>query len=512
MLYEAHRGAENEAPENTFSSITYAIKQGYDFVEIDLKYTKDGKIVLLHDYTLDRTAIKDGKEVKNVQISELTYKEVLQYDVGAKFSAKFTGEKVPLFSEIITLAEDNGIILKTDNVVHSFPEKVFEDFINTAKGHEKCLSVTCFDIESVKKTLKYLPDITVHYDGKTDGAILKELSSLVPKERLFIWLPVKCERTFWSKCTFADDFLVQEAKKYARLGLWIIDSREEFNRAVNWGADIIETSGSIKKEMNAGKTYDMHTHCLFSHDSNASPEEMYRCQKERNTANYAMTDHYDVCTSDFEPILLSIAKAKELGTLRGIELADGNLNINDERETSSKKDYDVILGSVHASDDVPPIEYYSRTDFSSYGEKEIEDFLNTYFDCVLRIAQNCNFDILTHLTCPLRYICGKYGKEVDLNKFSKKTDAILKEIIRKGIALEVNTSCLDSPYNELMPNKNILMRYFELGGYLITLGSDAHISQNASHGFTRAKEVLKNIGFENIYFFENRIPIQCKLI
>lgn len=512
MLYEAHRGVQSEAPENTVSSITYAIKQGYDFAEIDLKYTMDGKIVLLHDYTLDRTATKDGKEVKNVQISELTYEEVLQYDVGAKFSKKFTGEKVPLFSEIITLAEKNGIMLKIDNVVHSFPEEAFENFINTAKGHEKYVSVTCFHIDSVKKTLKYLPDITVHYDGKTDEAILKELSALVPKERLFIWLPVKSERTSWVKCDFADDFLTKEIKKYARLGLWIIGTREEYNSALNWGADIIETSGIIKREMNAGKTYDMHTHCRYSRDSTAPPEEMYRCQKEKNTENYAMTDHYNVCTSDFEQIFLSVAKAKELGALRGIELADGNLNITDERETSSKKDYDVVLGSVHASDDVPPIKYYSGTDFSSYGEKEIDNFLNTYFDCVLRIAQNCNFDILSHLTCPLRYICGKYGKEVDLNKFSRKTDAILNEIIRKGIALEVNTSCLDTPYNELMPSEVILKRYFELGGYLITLGSDAHIPQNASHGFTRAKEVLKKIGFENIYFFENRIPIQCKLV
>lgn len=511
MLYQAHRGVQTEAPENTVSSVKYAIKQQYDFIEIDLKYTLDGKIVLLHDYTLDRTALKNGKEVSNIKISDLTYSEVCTYDVGMKFSKKFTGEKVPLLSEIIALAQESGTILKIDNVVHTFPENIFENFIKEVKGHEKHVSVTCYDIDSVKRTLKFFPEILIHYDGKISDEILKELSSLVSKERLFIWLPLKSEHTSWVKCDFATKELADKIKKYARLGVWIIYTKEELKQAQKLGADIIETPGTVKKEINAGKTFDMHTHSHFSHDATAVPEEMFKAQKEKNTDNYAMCDHYDVLNTDFAQIEKSYSKAKELGVLKGIELADGNIDLKEEKEISQKKDYDVILGSIHAYNYNPPINYYSLVDFSSYGKTETNSFLNTYFDRIILMIRNCNFDILSHLTCPLRYFCGKYRKNIDLTEFSEKTDFILKEIIRKGIALEVNTSCLDTPYNELMPNEDILKRYFSLGGYLITLGSDAHIEKNASHGFQEAKKVLKNIGFENVYYFENRIPVQCKL-
>ena len=114
------------------------------------------------------------------------------------------------------------------------------------------------------------------------------------------------------------------------------------------------------------------------------------------------------------------------------------------------------------------------------------------------------------MTCPLRYIAGKYGIKVDLSVFDGKITEILKEIIKKCIALEVNTSSYSS-LNDSMPCKDILKKYFDMGGYLITLGSDAHIAENASYCFDKAMETLKEIGFKNIYYYKNRIAHQISI-
>jgi histidinol phosphatase-like PHP family hydrolase len=58
----------------------------------------------------------------------------------------------------------------------------------------------------------------------------------------------------------------------------------------------------------------------------------------------------------------------------------------------------------------------------------------------------------------------------------------------------------------------ILEKYRELGGYLITLGSDAHILSEAAANFEKAVSLLKKLGFKDVYYYKNRRPYQCKLI
>ena len=89
---------------------------------------------------------------------------------------------------------------------------------------------------------------------------------------------------------------------------------------------------------------------------------------------------------------------------------------------------------------------------------------------------------------------------------------ILSEIIRRGIALEVNTSCLDSGYDALMPDVDILKRYKQLGGYLITVGSDAHTAQRVAYGFEKTRAILRELGFRNIFYYRKRIPIPQSIL
>ena len=97
----AHRGASGLAPENTLSAFSKALEIGVDGVEVDVRGTLDGKLVVLHDQTLDRTTDRTGC------IHRMSLTEIQEADAGAWFGPSFIGEKVP------TLAESLDLIKKT---------------------------------------------------------------------------------------------------------------------------------------------------------------------------------------------------------------------------------------------------------------------------------------------------------------------------------------------------------------------------------------------------------------
>ena len=109
----AHRGASWDAPEHTLEAYRLALKQGADFLEPDLQFSRDGILVCLHDTTLERTTdvaaryperarLMKGK--KTWPVSEFTLAEIQSLDAGSWKSAKFAGAKIPTFQEVIDLA------------------------------------------------------------------------------------------------------------------------------------------------------------------------------------------------------------------------------------------------------------------------------------------------------------------------------------------------------------------------------------------------------------------------
>lgn len=263
---------------------------------------------------------------------------------------------------------------------------------------------------------------------------------------------------------------------------------------------------------------DMHTHSENSQDSVCKIEDMCNAQIKAGTRIFAVTDHFD--TSEygkvdiFAPIkkscdtasLMNEKFAGELTVLRGIELGDGFFNYEVYEKALSLCRYDVVIGSVHIWKNGDKAEIISIFDFSSVPYEKVEEIMDSYFDDVLTTVQTQNIDILAHLTYPLRYINYKHGVGIKLSKYEKKIEKILQIIIEKGIALEVNTSSVDT-LGSLMPPPDIIKKYYDMGGRLITLGSDAHVAENASKAFFDTAEVIKEIGFKKIYYYKNRKPI-----
>ncbi len=259
----------------------------------------------------------------------------------------------------------------------------------------------------------------------------------------------------------------------------------------------------------------MHTHSEYSHDSVCSIENMCLSQIEKGTKIFAVTDHCDIIWCNDKDVITPIKNAydnvRQLNEkydgkckiLAGVEICETFWYPQVYQQAHDLVPYDVIIGSVHTTKydkyDAP----YSLMDLSPFSEKQLYEFLDCYFDDVLKMIEFADFDILAHLTCPIRYIVGKYKFNIDISKFEEKILAILKAIIEKNIALEINTSAFNT-LNDFMPSKTIIKEYYDMGGRLITLGSDAHIAENASNHFDKAITIIKEIGFENICYFQNR--------
>lgn len=99
----AHRGASAYAPENTLAAFQLAAEMGARFIETDLRFTRDGRFVLLHDARVNRTTNGRGR------VAQMDLGTVRRLDAGSWFGAEFIGERIPTLDEGLALAEELGL-------------------------------------------------------------------------------------------------------------------------------------------------------------------------------------------------------------------------------------------------------------------------------------------------------------------------------------------------------------------------------------------------------------------
>ncbi|MGN0383105.1 MAG: histidinol-phosphatase HisJ family protein [Eubacterium sp.] len=264
---------------------------------------------------------------------------------------------------------------------------------------------------------------------------------------------------------------------------------------------------------------DYHVHSLFSGDSNALLTDIIENAISKGMSRICITDHMDLDFPGDDPLLFTfniddyqytITKLKEdysnrikimIGIEMGLEphLSDRIHNI------ASSYPFDFIIGSSHIvnrRDPYFPDFYNNRTEDEAFAE---------YFESILTCIDSIDdFDVYGHLDYIVRYAPNK-NKYYSYQKFSEIIDAILIKLINKNKGIEVNTAGYAKGLNNPNPCCDIIKRYYELGGRIITIGSDAHIPEDIGSHFTDAAAILKNCGFKYYTVFENRIPEFVKL-
>lgn len=262
--------------------------------------------------------------------------------------------------------------------------------------------------------------------------------------------------------------------------------------------------------------FDSHVHSDNSFDGNHSVTFLCENAVERGISGICITDHCEmreyvqeeyarrIDQSVFDAEKAARVFNGRLSVMAGIELSDV---FYDEALTDSvltSHDFDMVLVSQHNTLDGVDI-YYS--DFREWTFREIDQFMESYFEYLARVAKWDKYDVLAHLTYPLRYITGKYKIPVELGRYNDHIEAILKTAAENGKGIEINTAGLVQELQDISPPFSMIRRFRELGGEYITIGSDAHSAESLGQGINSEMEEMAKAGFTHVTFYKQRHPL-----
>ena len=239
MQFRAHRGYKGY-PENTIPAFRRAFEDGFEYLETDPALTKDGKIILMHDYCINRTCRNsDGSPIeKELLVKDLTYSELLQYDAGIASGEEFRGTRVPLLSQLLEMLDGTDTVIDLDKKISTSECDVLLDLVSQYNVRAE---FSCGDTERIKKILSRLPDALINYDGNTTEEQLREVCSLVRPEHLTVWMYYDNPDFAWLTDRYKTSYEnCARVKKYARLGIANVRTTYEMMDAYRFGADIIE--------------------------------------------------------------------------------------------------------------------------------------------------------------------------------------------------------------------------------------------------------------------------------
>ena len=260
--------------------------------------------------------------------------------------------------------------------------------------------------------------------------------------------------------------------------------------------------------------FDYHTHTKISFDSKTEPQDMVRAAEAAGLREICFTDHYDSVkgktvdqvafrmenyAAAYDSLTSDTVKIK-----RGVEMGLTDFNTAAVSEVLSKRKFDFVIGSIHHVEGIDPYEkrYWDNITVA----EGFRRYLETVYECV---KIHDDYDVLGHITYVAKSPNNPTHEPVRYEDFADIIDGILAEVIKRGKGIEINTSGIDR-IGETLPSKKILERYAELGGKIVTLGSDAHVPENVGKHFSTAIELIRDtVG--TICTFEGRIPTFHKL-
>ncbi len=225
---------------------------------------------------------------------------------------------------------------------------------------------------------------------------------------------------------------------------------------------------------------DMHIHSEYSCDSESNIHDICTAAIEKGLEYICITDHVDFNKNDYgcdyynaEAYLEDLNQCKdefknEITLLSGLEFSEPHI-YKKEFKALKSMGYDMTIGSIH----------WLGEHF--IGQRKLlelnrEDIQRQYFEELIEMINSSDINVVGHLDRPKIIF-----KEMPL--ISEYIDEILSSIIKRDIAIEINTRALRKGWNDLMPSKGIIRKYIEMGGNKIVVGSDAHIVEEIGAGY-----------------------------
>lgn len=272
---------------------------------------------------------------------------------------------------------------------------------------------------------------------------------------------------------------------------------------------------------------DCHTHTRNSFDAD-NDTVIERCERaiQLGLDAMAVTDHCEVnrffdkdhykinyeqkyddygFNKAFENSMAETTAAKglysgKLNLICGLELGQPLADMEVTEQILSDKRLDFVIASMH---EMPGHDDFA---FLDYSKEDVPALLEQDFNEILKIAKWGKFDVLGHITYALRYIQGNQNIPVDMTPYQDIIREIFKTVIEKGKGIEINTSGLRQKFGDTFPSLEYIKLYRELGGEILTVGSDSHTTADLAKGVKEGIEIAAQAGFTAITYFKERKP------
>ncbi len=262
---------------------------------------------------------------------------------------------------------------------------------------------------------------------------------------------------------------------------------------------------------------DVHMHCGFSNDSETRPEDMVESAIAKGLSVICFTDHYDKDNLDwgdeaifdvesyFQKMIALQEEYRDRIDIRiGAEIGMQPYLAEYYQNFMAQHPFDFVIGSVHSV-----LEHDVALDF--FQKHSDPEGYKIYFEEMLQDVQKIkSYDVLGHLDYIVRY-SNQGSKGFDLNDYMNIIEEILKQVIAHGKGIEMNMSGLKYGLGAPHPQPEIIKRYRELGGEIITVGADGHIPEHIAYDYHLADDILKSCGFKYYTEFKGRKPVFVKI-
>ncbi|MDD3173454.1 MAG: histidinol-phosphatase HisJ family protein [Herbinix sp.] len=259
------------------------------------------------------------------------------------------------------------------------------------------------------------------------------------------------------------------------------------------------------------KKADYHVHSIISPDAKVPMIEMCESAYQKGLSEIVFTDHYEFYAHGIKSqyfhdeyikgYFRELEKCREFfdGKLllkSGMEFGQPHLEMEKSKEILDQYQFDYLIGSVHKLDNID-------LEKLEYREETVHNIAERYYLELLKLSEQGEFDCMGHLDLFKRHAC-RHGFPDEFERHELTIRRILKNLIERGKGIEINTSGIRQEAKEAMPSLTILKMYKELGGKIITVGSDAHQPQDIGADFDIAYELLRLAGFDCIMSYNKR--------
>ena len=255
--------------------------------------------------------------------------------------------------------------------------------------------------------------------------------------------------------------------------------------------------------------FDFHMHSTVSYDGHNTGYEMALAARDAGLEEICFTDHLDydprgLIRMDFDTESYNAAydglEVPGLTIRRGAEFGMLRDNAAQLKKDLQRRHFDFIIGSCHFVED---LDIYFEPFWQG---KTIDQAERLYLEEVLACVQaHDDFDVLGHLTYISKAASNPTHRPVEYGRYRELVDEILSTLARKDKGIEVNTSGL-SRCGVFLPTAEYLRRFKELGGRIVTVGSDSHDTKRAGESCREAAGMVAEI-FGYVCTFSDRQPV-----